>query len=255
MKLGDNKLPTSSLRIQRMAELEVAGFGKFCIENVATIGRSPDSHVVLDNRSISRHHARIFYEGGHYWIKDLESRNGTTVNGQKTKLQMLNDSDKVNFGEVKSVFKTGAQNAGPALLGRDPLEGSEPTFEDGTPTGGLAGSHRSMKAEESQKREAPATRTMAMTAAIGKEGEPALEEQVRVLKAENDLLKKQIQELRSPASGTRSAFEMSSASESLIQENERLRRQVSQLERALADSNVRLRNLQARHDSSEGSSR
>jgi predicted component of type VI protein secretion system len=254
MKLGDNKLPTSSLRIQRMAELEVESFGKFCIENVATIGRSPDSHVVLDNRSVSRHHARIFYEGGHYWIKDLESRNGTTVNGQKTKLQMLNDSDKVNFGEVKSVFKTGAQNAGPARLGRDPLEGSELAFEDGTPTGGLAGSHRSMKAEESQKREAPATRTMAIPAAAG-EGEASLEEHIRALKAENDLLKRQIQELRSPTAGTRSAFEMSSASESLIQENERLRRQVSQLERALADSNVRLRNLQARLDSCEGSSR
>src|SRR6059036_4018437 len=124
---GDDPSP-ATWGSQGRAELDVESVGKFRVERVATIGRAPESHVVLSARSVSRHHSRIFFEGGHFWIKDLDSGNGTTVNGKQIKLQMLSDGDKVSFGEAKGLFRSGAQSSGPAALAKDPLEGSDPLF-------------------------------------------------------------------------------------------------------------------------------
>jgi pSer/pThr/pTyr-binding forkhead associated (FHA) protein len=48
---------------------------------VATIGRTPGHAVVVRAAGVSRQHARITWDGAAYWIEDLESRNGTYVNG------------------------------------------------------------------------------------------------------------------------------------------------------------------------------
>jgi len=46
------------------------------------IGRSPDCDVILPDRQVSRRHARIFQVGDVYYVEDLQSKNGTWVNGQ-----------------------------------------------------------------------------------------------------------------------------------------------------------------------------
>jgi predicted component of type VI protein secretion system len=182
------------------AALELEHGNRLEIRDIATIGRAPDSTLVLESRSISRHHARIFYEGGHYWLKDLDSANGTTLNGKKIKLQMLADKDRISFGDVKAVFHF-AGALGPAAIAKDPLEGSDPAFEDGTPTGGMRDRH--LAAEPSRIRQ----------------------------------LEKQAEDARARA-------------ETMEKENDRLKKLVKQLERALADSNLRVRNLQERLDRS-----
>jgi hypothetical protein len=48
-----------------------------------TIGRAPDSHLRLDDVSISRHHATIEYRDGVYSVRDAGSRNGVAVNGTR----------------------------------------------------------------------------------------------------------------------------------------------------------------------------
>jgi serine phosphatase RsbU (regulator of sigma subunit)/pSer/pThr/pTyr-binding forkhead associated (FHA) protein len=45
------------------------------------IGRHPDCDVQIDDASVSRHHARITLDGGHFYLQDLNSRNGTLLNG------------------------------------------------------------------------------------------------------------------------------------------------------------------------------
>ncbi len=48
-----------------------------------TIGRLPENDVCIDDRWISRHHARIRREGTHYLLEDLGSKNGLFLNGKR----------------------------------------------------------------------------------------------------------------------------------------------------------------------------
>jgi pSer/pThr/pTyr-binding forkhead associated (FHA) protein len=200
---------------QSSATLDVQDGDTFEILEVVTIGRAPDCNVVLNERSVSRHHARIFYESGHYWLKDLDSANGTKLNGKKISFQMLSDNDKIVFGEAKAVFHTSGEITGPAPLGSDPLEGSLFPSQDGTPTGGFkrkpAAESRGWTKQPPAGGQDPTRRHFSGTEASGE---------------------------------SMSSSATAAASTNLEQENERLRKLVKQLERALADANVRLRNLQ-----------
>jgi pSer/pThr/pTyr-binding forkhead associated (FHA) protein len=46
------------------------------------LGRSPEAHLILPDRLVSRRHARVSFYEGRWYIQDLGSRNGTYVNGQ-----------------------------------------------------------------------------------------------------------------------------------------------------------------------------
>jgi len=74
---------------------------------VTTIGRDVDNDLVLDYPSVSRHHARIEYRDGGFWIVDLYSHNGTWVNGRNVDdapigqfrgIQPLLNGDEISFG-------------------------------------------------------------------------------------------------------------------------------------------------------------
>ncbi len=65
-------------------------------KEITTLGRWPDNDVVVDDRWVSRHHARIRREGERYVLEDLGSKNGTFVNGRRiTGPVVLNDGDEV----------------------------------------------------------------------------------------------------------------------------------------------------------------
>ncbi len=56
------------------------------VEGMAiSIGRSQDCDLVLDDVRVSRRHARIVNRGGAFWIEDLQSRNGVSINSKKHK--------------------------------------------------------------------------------------------------------------------------------------------------------------------------
>lgn len=62
-----------------------------------TVGRGEDSDLVLPQRQISRHHIRIYKEADAFYVEDLESRNGTWVNGEQLKgIRRLYDGDEIN---------------------------------------------------------------------------------------------------------------------------------------------------------------
>jgi diguanylate cyclase (GGDEF)-like protein len=67
------------------------------------IGRSSRSDLPIDQESISRHHARITFDGGRHMIEDLGSTNGTFVNDINVKRQPLKDGDQVKLG--RSILK------------------------------------------------------------------------------------------------------------------------------------------------------
>lgn len=60
------------------------------------IGRGDACDIVLDNQLVSRRHAQVFWQDGDYFIRDLDSKNGTRVNGQTISHEIrLRDGDEV----------------------------------------------------------------------------------------------------------------------------------------------------------------
>jgi two-component system cell cycle response regulator len=67
----------------------------------AVIGRGRNVDVVLIDDGVSREHARIRIDGGHLFLEDLGSRNGTFRNGMKVDTPVqLNDGDKIQVGRT-----------------------------------------------------------------------------------------------------------------------------------------------------------
>jgi type II secretory pathway predicted ATPase ExeA len=62
------------------------------------IGRDGDNDVPLKADYVSRHHAQVTVEKGACWITDLNSTNGTFVNGKRIKKRILRDGDTVQIG-------------------------------------------------------------------------------------------------------------------------------------------------------------
>jgi pSer/pThr/pTyr-binding forkhead associated (FHA) protein/tetratricopeptide (TPR) repeat protein len=71
------------------------------------IGRTPENDIVLNHKSISRHHAKIIRDGDKYIVVDLESANGVRVNGSEFERVELQTGDTVELGHVKLKFSTG----------------------------------------------------------------------------------------------------------------------------------------------------
>jgi diguanylate cyclase (GGDEF)-like protein len=71
------------------------------------IGRSTRNDLSLDQESVSRHHARITFDGAAYWLQDLNSTNGTFINDDTIAEQQLNDGDQIRIGRSILKFMTG----------------------------------------------------------------------------------------------------------------------------------------------------
>ena len=73
-------------------------------EGEATIGRDPASAVAVADQSVSRKHCVLRREDSRFQIKDLESRNGTLVNGVGVKEQWLRHGDEIATGDSVFLF-------------------------------------------------------------------------------------------------------------------------------------------------------
>jgi pSer/pThr/pTyr-binding forkhead associated (FHA) protein len=69
-----------------------------------TLGRRPYNDIVIDNLAVSGEHAVIQMGGGEVTIEDLNSTNGTYVNGKAAKKQPLQNADSIEIGKYKIKF-------------------------------------------------------------------------------------------------------------------------------------------------------
>jgi len=102
-------------------------------QDQVTIGRGSDCDIVLPERQVSRHHARIERDAEGYLLRDLGSKNGTHVNGQEVrdKPYRLKDGDEI---QIALCVKMGFVGADATL----PLE--------------LTGPHRGLRIDRAARR-------------------------------------------------------------------------------------------------------
>ena len=77
-----------------------------------SIGRALENTIVLEDTGASRDHAVIERDDeGQHWLRDLESRNGTKLNGRFVKKALLRPGDRIEIGATAITF-TGEGEAG-----------------------------------------------------------------------------------------------------------------------------------------------
>ncbi|WP_439112479.1 FHA domain-containing protein [Hydrogenophaga sp.] len=69
-----------------------------------TLGRRPYNDIVIDNLAVSGEHAVMQMSGADVFLEDLNSTNGTYVNGKAIKKQHLQNGDSVEIGKYKIKF-------------------------------------------------------------------------------------------------------------------------------------------------------
>ncbi|MBA3685679.1 MAG: FHA domain-containing protein [Planctomycetes bacterium] len=76
------------------------------IAGEAVLGRQRENALYVDDGAASRRHARVFTEAGGWWVEDLESANGTQLNGQKLiERRKLSHDDVIGIGKSRILFQ------------------------------------------------------------------------------------------------------------------------------------------------------
>ena len=114
------------------------------LEERVTVGRALDNTIRMEDGTISHHHSMFVLEPDGYRLRDLNSTNGTRVNGMRTTDTKLNNGDQVRMGSVEMRYeadiKKVSQPLPPQQMGVDINEvgkggGLPPTFTSASPFG------------------------------------------------------------------------------------------------------------------------
>ena len=92
------------------------------------IGRDAGNDIQIDNMAVSREHAKIITGPAYYFIEDLNSTNGTFVNGKKIKKKFLKKDDEVSIGKhsLQIVFEEH-----PDIMKKRKIKGIDSTYRLG----------------------------------------------------------------------------------------------------------------------------
>jgi pSer/pThr/pTyr-binding forkhead associated (FHA) protein len=108
--------PTTKIDIVPKLILTTQAQGKVAYEfaeRSITIGRAPDNMIVIDDPSVSSRHAQMELVGETYRLKDLESTNGTKVNGVPITETLLKFEDRIRFGAIEARFEPDVRGSQP----------------------------------------------------------------------------------------------------------------------------------------------
>ncbi len=87
---------------------EFAGRAFELINSEITLGRLPDNTIHIDHGSVSGHHAVLTQEGDTYTVRDLNSTNGTRINGARITQQRLQRGDVLQAGNISLEYHSEA---------------------------------------------------------------------------------------------------------------------------------------------------
>ncbi|MBI4612980.1 MAG: sigma 54-interacting transcriptional regulator, partial [Planctomycetes bacterium] len=116
----------------------------------SVLGRGEDAHVRLADPQASRHHCEVRRNEGGFLLRDLLSKNGTSVNGLPVSEKLLEQGDEIRIGETVFFFTFRAKVSPSELLStRERIEfedlAARVTMARGPLAGGLVGQDEKMK--------------------------------------------------------------------------------------------------------------
>lgn len=104
------------------------------VDDMITLGRVDDNSVQIEDASVSSHHAQLNRSGsGNYHLKDLNSTNGTRVNGTPVTDVQLRHGDRVRFGKIEGAYFSDSDDSSQPLPAADEPE-ALPAAESRRPT-------------------------------------------------------------------------------------------------------------------------
>jgi Protein of unknown function (DUF3662)/FHA domain len=107
---------TAAVTAEEAAELDLArapaalvvhGQRHDLVDRTVLLGRSRECDIALDDPNVSRRHAEVRHEDGAYWIVDVGSTNGVTVNGKRVARAKLEPDDRIVLGTSELRFERG----------------------------------------------------------------------------------------------------------------------------------------------------
>jgi predicted component of type VI protein secretion system len=98
-----------------MPKLVISGVAHELIEDLVTIGRGPDNTIGINDPSVSTRHAQLQRAGETYRLKDLDSTNGTRVNGSPVSETELRFDDRIRFGAAEARYEQDTRGSQPLL--------------------------------------------------------------------------------------------------------------------------------------------
>ena len=88
------------------ARLRIEGRSELLGSDGATLGRSREADIVIDDANVSRKHAEVRPSGGSWIVRDLGSTNGVKVNGRRIQgAQSLKRGDVIELGTSRATFE------------------------------------------------------------------------------------------------------------------------------------------------------
>lgn len=93
-------MKSKNIKLRLLVSSMTGSFEYIIDEPETTIGTAEGNDVVLDDTTVSRHHALLYFNGEAFGIKDLKSTNGVVMNGFKVEDLKLRNGDSVSLGKT-----------------------------------------------------------------------------------------------------------------------------------------------------------
>ncbi|HEY2554843.1 MAG TPA: FhaA domain-containing protein [Candidatus Cybelea sp.] len=103
IEVGDAARASAQFALRMIKGLPVDGV--YSITGTTRVGRGDENEIVLLDPSVSRAHAVVEFDAGEPAVRDLDSTNGTYVNGRRVRVESLQDGDELRFGNTRMRFE------------------------------------------------------------------------------------------------------------------------------------------------------
>jgi len=111
--------------------LEINGKRNPIVKARTVIGRGSDADITVDDSGTSRRHVEILWDGSRAQVHDLDSTNGSQLNGEPVKKAVLEPDSVVTIGRTRIVFRVVAQVAPDDRAGRKSVDDSTQAHDQG----------------------------------------------------------------------------------------------------------------------------